>query len=349
MVIPEIEDEEFDAVIIDESTVIKNIRAGITRFFVYRFENVPHRWALSGLPNPEDDMEFWSQIAWVNGGHAFGSGNFYEWRHRWFAQSDHGYGWIPYPGVLDEIHEEVGERAFVMTRKEAGMEVEKVYERRWLDMPKKLRRSYQTAENEFILEYGDEIHARTFHKLVTSTWRRQMCDGVVDGKMVWKGKIKELLFLLREQLSRQSVVVWFAYNRGLREAVRALKKAKISTEFLTGMVKTRDRGRIQRRFQAGRFRVLCAQIKCADRGTNLSRASTAIYFSNSPSCEERAQSEDRIADVSKDETLLYIDLVVRDSVDADISYGLTGKKSRSQRGLNAAIIHGIQYRSRRCA
>ena len=349
MVIPEIEDTEFDAVIIDESTIIKNIRAGITRFFVYRFENVPHRWALSGLPNPEDDMEFWSQIAWVNGGHAFGADNFYAWRHQWFAQSDHGYGWIPYPGVLKEIHEEVGERAFVMTRKQAGMEVQKVYERRWLDLPKKLRRSYQTAEREFVLEYGDEIHARTFHKLVTSTWRRQICDGFVDGRMVWNGKIKELVFLLREQLSQQSVVVWFAYNQGLRKVVSALKKAKISAASLTGRIKVRERGRIQRRFQNGRFRVLCAQIKCAARGVKLSRASTAIYFGNSPSCEERIQTEDRIADVDQDETLLYIDLVVRDSVDADISYGLTGKKTRSQKGLNAAIIHGLRYRSRQCA
>jgi SNF2 family DNA or RNA helicase len=349
MVIPEIEDELWDAVVVDESTTIKNIRAGITRFFVYRFGNVPHRWALSGLPNPENDMEFWSQIAWVNGGHAFGSDNFYEWRQRWFAQPDYGYGWRPLPGVLDEIHEEVGERAFVMTREQAGMEVPKVYERRWLELPKKLRRTYDVAEKEFILQYGGKLHKRTFHRLVTSTWRRQICDGFVDGKMVWDGKIKETVSLLREQLARQSVVVWFAYNRGLRKAVRALRKAKIHTEVLTGKVQMQERRKVQRRFQKGRFRVLCAQIKCADRGVDLSRASAAIYFSNSPSCEERMQTEDRIANVDQDETLLYIDLVARNTVDSDMSYGLTGKKRRSQGSLNAAIIHGIRYRSNQCA
>lgn len=348
-VIPEIEDELWDAVVIDESTTIKNIRAGITRFFVYRFANVPHRWALSGLPNPENDMEFWSQIAWVNGGEAFGSDNFYEWRHRWFVQPDYGYGWRPLPGVLDEIHEEVGERAFVMTREQAGMEVPKVYERRWLDLPKKLRRTYDMAEKEFILQYGNKLHKKTFHRLVTSTWRRQICDGFVDGKMVWNGKVKETVSLLREQLSQQSVVVWFAYNRGLQKAVRALRKAKIHTEFMTGKVKMRERRSLQRRFQKGRFRVLCAQIKCADRGIELSRASAAIYFSNSPSCEERVQTEDRIANVDQDETLLYIDLVARNTVDSDMSYGLTGKKRRSQGSLNAAIIHGIRYRSGQCA
>lgn len=349
MVVPEIEDEEFDAVVVDESTIIKNIRAGITRFMVYRFEDVPHRWALSGLPNPEDDMEYWSQIAWVNGGYAFGSDNFYEWRYRWFKQPRYGYGWVPLPGVLNEIHESVGERAFVMTRAQAGMEVPKVYERRWLDLPKRLRRSYDTAEREFVLEYGDRFHKSTFHRLVTSTWKRQMCDGFLDGRLVWKGKIKELLYLLREPLARQSVVIWFAYNPALRKAYRALKKAKISVGTLTGKVRMRDRAKVQRRFQRGRFRVLCAQIKCADRGVDLSRASTAVYFSNSPSCEARIQTEDRIADVDKDETLLYIDLVVRDSVDSDMSFGLTGKKSRSQRSLNASIIHGIRYRSKLCA
>ncbi len=349
MVIPEIEDEEFDAVVVDESTIIKNIRAGITRFMVYRFEDVPHRWALSGLPNPEDDMEYWSQIAWVNGGHAFGADNFYQWRNRWFNQPAYGYGYIPLPGVLKEIHESVGERAFVMTRAQAGMEVSKVYERRWLDLPTKLRRSYDTAEREFVLEYGERFHKSTFHRLVTSTWKRQMCDGFLDGRMVWNGKVKELVYLMREPLERQSVVVWFAYNAGLRKAYRALRKAKISAEMLTGKVRMRDRSKIQRRFQRGRFRVLCAQIKCADRGVDLSRASTAVYFSNSSSCEARVQTEDRIADVDKNETLLYIDLVVRNTVDSDMSFGLTGKKVRSQRSLNASIMHGIRYRSSLCA
>jgi len=349
MVIPEIEDEEFDAVVVDESTIIKNIRAGITRFMVYRFEDVPHRWALSGLPNPEDDMEYWSQIAWVNGGHAFGSDNFYEWRGRWYARPQYGYGYIPLPGVVDEIHESVGERAFVMTRKQAGMEVPKVYERRWLDLPKKLQRSYDTAEREFVLEYGDHFHKSTFHRLVTSTWKRQMCDGFLDGRMVWNGKIKELVYLMREPLEGQSVVVWFAYNPALRKAYHALRKAKISSEMLTGKVRIRDRSKIQRRFQKGRFRVLCAQIKCADRGVDFSRASAAIYYSNSPSCEERIQTEDRIADVDQDETLLYIDLVARNTVDSDISFCLVGKRRRSQKSMNASIIHGIRYRSRLCA
>ncbi len=349
MVIPEIEDEEFDAVVVDESTILKNIRAGITRFMVYRFEDTPHRWALSGLPNPEDDMEYWSQIAWVNGGHAFGADNFYQWRNRWFTQPAYGYGYVPLPGVLNEIRESVGERAFVMTRAQAGMEVPKVYERRWLDLPKKLQRSYDTAEREFVLEYGERFHKSTFHRLVTSTWKRQMCDGFLDGRMVWNGKIKELVYLMREPLARQSVVVWFAYNAGLHKAYRALRKAKISTDMLTGKVRMRDRVKVQRRFQRGRFRVLCAQIKCANRGVDLSRASAAVYFSNSPSCEDRIQTEDRIANVDQDETLLYIDLVARNTVDSDMSFGLTGKKIRSQRSLNASIIHGIRYRSRLCA
>jgi SNF2 family DNA or RNA helicase len=349
LVIPEIEDVPWDAVIVDESTIIKNIGAGITKFLVYRFEDVPHRWVLSGLPNPEDDKEFWSQIAFVNGGHAFGHDNFYAWRHRWFFKPDYGYGWKPHAGVLDEIHEAVGERAFVMTRKQAGIEVPKVYERRYLDLPKKLRKAYRTIENEFILEYGDQFLKSTFHRIATSAWQRQICDGFVDGKMVWDGKIKELRYLLQEPLSRQSVVVWYAYNRPLHATYKALKKAKISVKRLTGSTKMRDRRRLESRFQSGKFRVLLAQIKCADRGMGLSRASAAVYFSNSPSCEARTQTEDRILDVSDNETLLYIDLIARDTVDSDMSFGLTGKKARSQKGLNAAIIHGMRYRSRRCA
>lgn len=106
---------------------------------------------------------------------------------------------------------------------------------------------------------------------------------------------------------------------------------------------------MQRSFQRGKFRVICAQIKCADRGVNFSRASAAIYYSNSPSLEERMQTEDRILKVGEKESLLYIDLVARGTVDEDLSSSLREKKVRSQKGLNRAIMQRFRHRRLECA
>jgi SNF2 family DNA or RNA helicase len=350
MVVPEIADVEWDAVIIDESTVIKNVRSQITKFYLNNFQDVPHRWALSGLPNPESDLEFWAQMAWLDGGWAFGSGNFYAFRNTWFDKERWGYGWIPKKGVLQDMHDEVGQRAFVMTRQEAGLDVPKVYERRYLELPSKLRRAYTTAEKEFLLEYKDRVKDSTFNRIVTYTWCRQMCSGFIGKRRVWSGKEKELLDLLQGNLSRQAVVVWFAYNRELSRAMRALHKAGIKADAMVGTISKKRRKNTQRAFQRGRFRVLCAQIKCADRGVNLSRASAAIYYSNSPSCEQRVQTEDRILKAGEDDPLLYIDLVVQGTVDEDLSLSLRGKKERSQRALNRALMARFRHRRlHRCA
>ncbi len=59
-------------------------------------------------------------------------------------------------------------------------------------------------------------------------------------------------------------------------------------------------------------------IQCGKFGLDLSAASTAIYYSNGFSHEDRAQSEDRIEHLRKREPLLFVDLVTRGSTDRTV-------------------------------
>ena len=72
------------------------------------------------------------------------------------------------------------------------------------------------------------------------------------------------------------------------------------------------------KFSKGEFRVLLVQLKCGKFGLDLSAASTAIYYSNGFSHEDRAQSEDRIEHPRKKEPLLFVDLLTKDSSDAKV-------------------------------
>jgi hypothetical protein len=327
LALPELTRVPWDAVVIDESTCIKNPKAKITKFFLNHFRDVPHRWALTGTPNPQSDLEFWPQLAWLDG-RAFGCRTYWEFRTRFFAQDPWGYEWSPNVGTPTMIKREVARRAFVLSRAEAGLDVPKVYETRTLTLPRKLRKTYDELEDTLILEYEGEEVGRTEYEPVKLQWLRQMCGGFIDKELVWRAKLDELVDLLTGELANDQIVVWFNYNHEGRYAEKLLRRHGIDAVWVEG--KTKDRPGKLTAFQNGTVRVILLQVKIAEMGCDLSAADTAIYFSPPFGVLARSQSEDRILEVYKKGPLLIIDLLVEDSVDTALHESLTAKVAGSK-------------------
>jgi hypothetical protein len=326
---------KWDHVILDES-FIRNPRSRVTEFYLRSFRDVPHRWLLTGLPNPEGPADYWTQLAWLDG-RALGYPNFWSFRAAMFAPHPAGFGWVPRPGAAKEIDSMIGKRAFVLSRAGAGMPDRKVYEKRTLDLPPSLRRAYLGVERDFARD-----DAETKFAIVKWGWLRRMCGGVVDGRVVWPGKIDELLRLLRGELAGQQVVVWFAYNDELEIVARRLEKSGCPASRIVGPMSIRERRDAREAFQRGDARAICVQEALGRISLNLSAADTAIYYSNLPSYDCRAQSEDRIVLVGKKRPLLLLDLIARDTVDSDVRDLLTEKRWRS----DASLMRAARERAR---
>jgi len=336
----------WDAVILDESTFVKNPKARVTRFFLEGFRDVPHRWALTGMPAPEGPLDLWTQLAWLDG-EAFGAKSYWEWRARDFHPDARKWGWHLHRGVEEAVGEHVRRRAFVFSRAEVAprFALQKVHETRRLDLPDRLRKCYRTAEREFVLELDGREIDKTIFAGARWQWLRQMCGGFVDHELVCPAKVRELVSLLSSELFGQSVVVWSCYNQEIGAAVKALRAAKIGAESLTGADTPEARRRTVERFSGGWISVLVAQQAAAKMGVDLSAADAAIYFSNWPSLEARAQSEDRIAHPQKHVPLLYVDLVVRDTVDEDVADLLREKRCRSDRVMRREVVERMKGRA----
>lgn len=344
--LPEIASAFWDAVIMDESTSIKNPKAQVTKFFTRNFRDVPHRWVLTGTPNPEGDHEFFCQLRFLRGG-AFGCKTFWQFQQKHMKPSWDGYGWLMKPGSPSMIRREVARKCMVMRRRDVNMAETKVRERRTIEMPPPIREAYQKAEDSFVMEYAD-IQEDTKWEMTKYQWLRQMCGGFIGHEMKWDGKLKELLYLLQGELKNARVVVWFNYNQEIEAAYQMLTKAGMSVGFIHGGVKNREGG--IKRFQAGRRRVLLIQQAVAQMGVDLSTADTAIYFSSPVGLMARQQTEDRIVSMKKAvraTPLLYIDLVVENSVDEDVLRALEGKAKDSTLTLSRALAIAIKERRKK--
>jgi SNF2 family DNA or RNA helicase len=193
-------------------------------------------------------------------------------------------------------------------------------------------------EKEFVTTLPSGKKLETKYILPQLSYLQQLAGGSISGEDVSDFKIKEVVALLEGELKDESVVIWCRF----RWEVDALQKAiKNSVEVITGDTPVEYRSFVQKSFQNGDIKVLISQVATGKFGINLSKSSTAIYYSNSFVPDDRNQSEYRIEHNEKKEPLLYIDMIAKDSIDEQILKTLK-KKHIQSRYFMGEIIEGLK-------
>lgn len=339
---PELLDYDYDAIIIDESTRIRNPKAAITKLLTRRGRHIEHRAILSGLPNPKEPMDYFTQFHFLYGDF-MGFENYWACRQTLFKPSPSGFGWIPKPKTRERIKQYVHDHAYILSRKTAGIGSEKERIERTLKLSPPQRRAYRELRTGFELG-GDETKWATTQHI----WMMKIAGGFDNrNRLICRGKIDLLTDCLMDEWGGESVVVWFHFNHeidAVYEHLTGLKRGP-KVERLHGKL-TLGRPQIQDRFQTGKTRVLLMQEAIGKFGWDLSRANTAIYFSNSYDLEARNQSEDRIIHPEKRDLCTYVDLVTRDSTDVDITSTLAAK-NRNAKSFHSSLASKLNARLRR--
>jgi len=329
----------WSALILDESTRIRNPKAKTTRFLLTRTAHITRRAILSGLPAPEGALDYYCQLAFLHG-QFLDRYNFWSFRDRYFYPDVKGWEWMPKTGTVDLVKKEVHRLAFVLTRKAAGMGERKVYERRYVSMTKPQGRWYYQVMRKFAFK-----DLETKWVVTQYVWAARLAGGFSPDQdhpeLISDAKAEEILLLLSSELKNEPVVVWFRFNEELHHVASRLDGAGISYRSITGDTPPDLRRSYQQLFQEGQVQVMLMQVKCGKFGLNLSRASTAIYYSNDYDYEGRAQSEDRIVHPLKHEPLLYIDLITRNTVDTAVVDTLKDK-SVTARTFMSRLLENVK-------
>lgn len=320
--------ETVDTIIVDESVRLKSPNAKTTKFFLDNFKETKRKVLLSGNPNPNSDLDLFTQMQFLHGSW-MNCDNYWQFRQKFFKSDLMGWQFWARTSSKETIKIEFQKSAFILKRKAVGLDCEKIYEKRYVDMPKHLKKEYKRMEKEFVAtlpKSGEELETNQI--LAQLSYLQQMAGGHLLKEKFSDFKVKELVNLLEGELKGEQVVVWCRFRWEIEQISKALMK-KVPMDFINGSVPIPDRKEINKEFKEGRLKVLVMQIQTGRYGLNLSSADTAIYFSNTFSSDDRTQSEDRILDVKKKQPLLYVDLITRDSVDEHIHKVLKRKKKNS--------------------
>jgi len=325
----------WDVVIADEGKIIANTKSFIGQLFVLGFRETRHRCLLNGMPFSEHELELFNQMKFLDG-HFLGHENFWKYRHAFFQKYDN-WNWSPKPGTREKLKVEIHKRAFVKTRRDAGMKESWTHQVRRIEMSDSLRRIYKDIEYDFAfqIEVGKEqLSFETKYAPVQYIWLLRLCGGFSPTAdiILSRQKINELIALLEGELCDEKVVIWFHFKKELEEISNTLTKRKIEHVNVYGDVKSkaeRDR-RLDVWNKDKNVKFLLATESIIKYGVDCSVADTEIYYSNDPSYAIRAQSKERIYHPKKKTNLLCIDLVMADTVDEDM-VDLLNEKGMSEK------------------
>lgn len=216
---------------------------------------------------------------------------------------------------------------FRVTKEECLDLPPKVYQTVFFELLPEQRKIYETVKAARRWERNDgEIDA--FTALTVINKLRQVTSGfiLVDGEPVELKNAQPRISALKEVIEdcEGQIIVWASFREELRIIEEELKDLGVVSYH--GGTSAADREAAVDAFQSGAARIFLGNPAAAGTGLTLTAARTVIYYSSSFSLEERLQSEDRAHRIGTDHSVLYVDLVARETIDERIASALQAKE-----------------------
>ena len=342
----EIKQKEFNIIIVDESSKMKNPRSQITRALLalsgikcrgrdgkkyVADKPILHRYVMSGTPAPNDESEYWAQTKFVAGlGRVFHD-NFYAFRNRYFYPIPLGSSGINKYVFKREMQDEFAKRiasiSHVVSKAEALDLPDQVHEIRKVYLSKNERISYDRFKRDLVLKYQDATILGST-ALVEIMKLRQLASGFFysDTKQpieIGKSKINELLELL-DEIGKYPVIIWtqFRYESALiSKTLKYLGKTVVRLDGDT----THPALAIDF-FKQGKSQYLIANPQTAQHGLTFTNCHYVVYFSLDYSLLKWEQSMNRVHRIGQTSKCTYYYLLADQTIDEPI-YKILNKKA----------------------
>ena len=334
--------------VLDESTRIKHRSSQQAKGIMRIAKRVKRKYIMSGTPMPNSPLELFNQIRFLDE-RVFGS-NFYVFRDRYAILGGYqGYQIIGWKN-LEELAKKLNGITYRVLKKDCLDLPDKVYKVYKLTMPDKFKKVYDQFAEEMVAEIaGTTIMATVV--LAKLTKLRQLTSGfvydenrnaiLIDEQL----KLKQLEEILDEISGRHKVVIWTSFRHEMDIVCKMLDSKKLKWVKIDGTVPQDQRQAAIRSYQEDdNVRVFVGQQHAGGLGITLTAGDYCIFFSNDYSPEIRLQCEDRLHRIGQKNTVTYIDLIIKGTIDVSIMRMLRKKQDLSEY-INTINLQEIMYGS----
>jgi SNF2 family DNA or RNA helicase len=341
---------------VDESTTIKNPKAKRTKALVALGKAASFRRILTGSPVTKSPMDLYAQCGFMDK-ELLGFESYYSFQGRYAITRTQRMGGHSFQQVvgyrnLDELSDKLEGFSYRVTKEDALDLPDKVYTVRHVSLTDEQIKHYMTLKNAAIalLDDGGLVSAPA---AMTQLLRLQqvLCGHTMtDDKELVEFKSRRIDAVLEtiEEMSGK-VIIWSRFRYDIKNIEAALKKAygSDSTVSYFGDTSDDDRQKAIQSFQFGDARFFVANPQTAGYGLTLTAATNVIYYANDFNLETRVQSEDRCHRIGQKNTVTYVDLVSKGTVDEHIVKSLRAKIDLSAKTLGEEARQWLELSPRK--
>jgi SNF2 family DNA or RNA helicase len=342
-----LDEYDWDSVVSDEMTMIKSPSSKQSKA-MHRFAKKPcKRIGLTGTPVAESPLDIFSQYAFLDPS-IFGK-SYFVFRNKYAELETRHFGSHSFKEIksfrnIEELSDKVFSIGVRYTKDECLDLPDKLYTKRIIEWPTRLKKIYKEMCEEYLAEIADEEFVMATNAMAKATKLRQICNGWIYNDShdalslcgdATTPKHKEIQHLLENEIHGQ-VILWSEFRYDLTSTAEFLREKfpDKTTVLISGDTEMQDRDAVQDRFQSGEIDYLVMQLAIGRYGLTLTAAEAEIYISNSWRLETRLQSEARTHRIGQTKSILSIDLCMEDSIDLGISKSLEAKSQMSERITN---------------
>ncbi len=324
--------QQFDLVILDESHRIKSPGSKIGVYAAKLGKTAKYRLALTGTPMPHSPMDIYSQYKFLDSG-IFGP-SFVAFKNRYAVM-----GGFDRHEVVGWQNEEEMNRKFYSIAYKADKSVIELPEYmdiyRKAELTPKAMKVYRELEEIFWadVEKGEVTAANALTRLLRL---QQVTSGYVttderDDVEIDTSKSELLADIVEDIGMDEPIVVFARFRHDLRTIKKTLEKAGRSCAELSGSANE------LKYWQDGKFNSIVVQIQSGGLGISLVRARYCIYYSLGFSLGEYEQSRARVHRPGQDKEVVYIHLLMKDTIDEKV-YGALKKKKDVVRSILDRVV-----------
>ena len=336
------------ALVLDESTTIKNRTSKRTKNILKISHNVLYKRIMTGSPITKSPMDLFTQCEFLKKG-LLGFDNFYTFQLRYaklfklnlpgnrYTMIENGFK------NLNELEEKIKQFSYRKRKKDCLDLPDKVHQKRYVELSKEQRQYYNQLKEYSRAILEDDMVSYN-NKLTEIIKLQQICNGFVktDSGEIIKlvdPKLKELLHILNEYDGK--VIIWSSFVYNIEQIEKELQKEFSPESVVTiyGSVSVEQRKRNVEAFQTNeKVKYFVGNPTTGGYGLNLTKATLVIYYNNSFNLEVRMQSEDRAYRHGQTKEVTILDLIAKDTIDEFVVENLKGKAKLSAQTLGEEAL-----------
>lgn len=289
----ELEEADFDLVIVDEATAIKSVTTDRWKALASLLKPTTRLWLMTGTPAAQSPVDAYGLAKLVNPSSV--PRHFGAFRDQVMIKVTQ-FKWMPKREAQDIVYN-VLQPAIRFTKEECLDLPDMLYTTRHVELTKQQKHYYDLIRKEMIATAaGEEITAVNaagkLNKLL------QISQGVAyttEKEVIQfdvSNRVTELLDVISQ--TRHKVIVFVPFRHAMDMLYDALRKAGVTADVIHGGVPSGQRAEIIKRFQTEDDpKVILLIPQAAAHGVTLTRADTVVWWGPVPSAELYLQGNAR--------------------------------------------------------